>query len=66
VVSASAAAPIDTQLMNLVAAGDLNAMAELYDRHAGRVFALSHRILRNSTDAEHVLQEVFSRAWRTA
>jgi len=52
--------------MNLVAAGDLNAMAELYDRHAGRVFALSHRILRNSTDAEHVLQEVFSRAWRTA
>jgi len=66
VVSASAAAAIDTQLMSRVAAGELDAVAELYDRHAGRVFGLAHRILGNRTDAEDVVQEVFSQAWRTA
>ena len=66
VLPAAAAAPIDTQLVNRVADGDLEAIAELYDRHAGRVFGLAHRILRNRTDAEDVVQEVFAQAWRTA
>ena len=54
------------QLMNRLAAGDRDAISELYDRHAARVYALAHRILRNGTDAEDVVQEVFSQAWRTA
>ena len=41
-------------------------MAELYDRHAARVMGLAYRIVRNSSDAEDVVQEVFSQAWRTA
>jgi RNA polymerase sigma-70 factor (ECF subfamily) len=61
-----ASAALDTQLMKRVAGGDLDAIAELYDRHAGRVFGLANRILRNSSDAEDVVQEVFSQAWRTA
>jgi len=66
VLPAATAATFDMQLMNRVAGGDLDAIAELYDRHGSRVFALAHRILRNSTDAEDVVQEVFSQAWRTA
>ena len=66
VLPAAAAAAIDAQLVNRVADGDLDAIAELYDRHASRVFGLALRILRNRTDAEDVVQEVFAQAWRTA
>jgi RNA polymerase sigma-70 factor, ECF subfamily len=66
VLAAAEAAAIDMQLMNRLAAGDRDAISELYDRHAARVYSLAHRILRNGTDAEDVVQEVFSQAWRTA
>ena len=41
-------------------------MAELYDRHAARVLGLAYRIVRNTSDAEDVVQDVFAQAWRTA
>src|SRR6188472_2412811 len=66
VLSSAAAAAIDGQLITRVAGGDLDAIADLYDRHGRRVFALAHRILRNGPDAEDVVQEVFAQAWRTA
>jgi RNA polymerase sigma-70 factor (ECF subfamily) len=66
VFPAAAAAAIDMQLMHRLAAGDRDAISELYDTHAARVYTLAHRILRNGTDAEDVVQEVFSQAWRTA
>jgi RNA polymerase sigma-70 factor, ECF subfamily len=66
VLPAAAAAAIDMQLMNRLAAGDRDAISDLYDRHAPRIYALAYRILRNGTDAEDVVQEVFSQAWRTA
>jgi RNA polymerase sigma-70 factor (ECF subfamily) len=66
VIAAADAARIDAQLMNRLAAGDRDAVSELYDRHAGRVFSLAHRILGNATDAEDIVQDVFSQAWRTA
>jgi len=49
-----------------LAAGDMRAAEELYDRYAGQVLALARRILRDDGDAEDVVQEVFSQAWRTA
>ncbi len=39
------------------------ALAEAYRRHAGAVFALARRLLRDAALAEEVVQEVFLRIW---
>jgi RNA polymerase sigma-70 factor (ECF subfamily) len=44
----------------------MDAAGELYDRYASQVFGLARRILRNDSDAEEVVQDVFAQAWRTA
>ena len=56
----------DARLIARLAARDMDAAAELYDRYAGQVLALARRILRNDGDAEEVVQDVFSQAWRTS
>ena len=53
-------------LVARLAEGDMDAAATLYDRHAGQIYALARRIVRNDEDAEDVVQEVFAQAWRTA
>jgi RNA polymerase sigma-70 factor (ECF subfamily) len=40
-----------------------DALAEVYRRHAGAVFALARRLLSSRTLAEEVVQEVFLRLW---
>jgi len=59
------AAPIDVVLRRL-AAGDHAALGEVYDRYAGLVNGLALRILRNTAEAEEVVQEVFVQIWRQA
>ena len=56
----------DIDVLGRLAAGDREAVAQLYDRYAARVMGLAYRIVRNTSDAEDVVQEVFSQAWRTA
>ena len=40
------------------------ALAEIYRRHAGSVFALARRLLNEPGDAEEIVQEVFVRLWQ--
>lgn len=53
-------------LLRQVAAGDAEALGEFYDLYAGLANGLALRILRNSTEAEDVVQEVFVQVWRQA
>src|SRR4029450_11164707 len=55
-----------SDLMRQMAAGDPQAFALFYDRHAPVVFPLILRIVRERADASDVLQEVLWEAWRDA
>ena len=56
----------DLTLMERVARCDPTALDALYVRHAPLLFALCVRIVRNRSEAEEVLQEVFWEVWRSA
>lgn len=56
----------DEAAIRRIGAGDAEALAELYDRHGRPVFSLVTRIIHDQSDAEEVVQEVFSQAWRQA
>lgn len=54
----------DRALLARIAAGDSQALTELYARQAAVVYGLALRILAQSDLAEEVVQETFWRVWR--
>lgn len=56
----------DEDLLERIAAGDRQAFAEFYDRHAAHVLGVVHRWTESHSDAEEVLQETFWQVWRQA
>jgi RNA polymerase sigma-70 factor, ECF subfamily len=56
----------DWMLMRRVAAGDEEAVSELYDRFGPLVFKVARQFLSSRAEAEDATQEVFVRLWRTA
>jgi RNA polymerase sigma-70 factor (ECF subfamily) len=53
----------DAALVLAIARFDQAALAEVYRRHAGAVFALARRVLVDAGTAEEVLQEVLLKLW---
>ena len=56
----------DSALVERMMAGDESALAALYDRYGGMLFAMLVRILRDTSAAEEVLQDLFLQLWRGA
>ncbi len=56
----------DGELIGGAAAGDERAIAALYDRYGGVVYAVAFRIVGQRADAEEIVVEAFAQAWRDA
>ena len=49
-----------------MAAGEEDALGDLYDRLGGLLYSLARRILGSDREAEEIVQDVFVSAWRNA
>lgn len=56
----------DEALVQAMAAGQRDALGQLYDRYAGLLLAAGQRILRNPKEAEDLVHDVFLEAWKSA
>jgi RNA polymerase sigma-70 factor, ECF subfamily len=56
----------DLSLLERIVKRDAEAVGELYDRHSSLLYGLILRILRNASEAEEVLQDVFLQMWKRA
>lgn len=59
-------ATLDKALVERIVERDTDALAALYDRFSPLLLALARRVLKDSQDAEEILQEVFLQAWNQA
>jgi RNA polymerase sigma-70 factor (ECF subfamily) len=56
----------DAELVQLVAANDMDALQALYERYGSIVFGMAQRILGDRQLAEECTQDVFVALWRSA
>ena len=57
---------LHAQLLRRIAEQDHAAVGEFYDQAAGLLFSTAVRILRDTHDAEEIVQEVFVQVWKKA
>ena len=58
--------PIDEGWISCIAAGDMDALRDLYDAVSGHIYGFALSLVRDPHDAEDVLQETFLRICRSA
>jgi RNA polymerase sigma-70 factor (ECF subfamily) len=56
----------DIALIGRIVARDATAVGELYDRHSRLLYGLIVRVVRDRSEAEEILQEVFVQVWTRA
>lgn len=64
--ASSQPAAADRDLLGSAAGGDERAIASLYDRYGGVLYAVAYRIVGQRADAEEVVIEAFAQVWRDA
>ena len=64
--SASPTDDADRAVLALVAAGQLDALQELYDRYRVMAYSIALRITSDASLAEDVVQDAFLGVWRNA
>jgi RNA polymerase sigma-70 factor (ECF subfamily) len=62
----AASSPTDVELVREVARGHVPSMAALYDRYCGALLTVARALLRDMTQAEDLVHDVFMEAWRHA
>jgi RNA polymerase sigma-70 factor (ECF subfamily) len=60
----TSAAIIDQTLVRRFMGGDEGAFVEIMERYRGKIFSVTHGLLRNHADAEEITQDTFIRAHR--
>ena len=53
-------------ILNRIAAGDATAVEDCLNAYGGLVWSLARRMLRNTDDAEDIVQEIFVEIWKNA
>lgn len=61
-----AAEDADRPLIERLAAGELEALSELYERHKSMAYSIALRITGNQASAEDAVQDAFLGVWRSA
>jgi RNA polymerase sigma-70 factor, ECF subfamily len=54
----------DKALLERVLARDQSAMAEIFDRYSGMAYSVAMRVVKDSAQAEDVMQDVFFQVWQ--
>lgn len=63
-VEVSTAAKSDEILLDGIRANDPQAMSDLFDRYGALVYSVAFRVLRDASQAEDVMQEIFFQTWK--
>jgi RNA polymerase sigma-70 factor (ECF subfamily) len=54
----------DVALLTGIEQGDTQAMASLFDRYSGTVYSVALRVLKDTGQAEDVMQDIFIQIWK--